>query len=161
MFIFISACVASILRTYYTWRLVNSSDMSYWLIPMGLWGDAELSTGVFISCLPVLPKFFQQIAPKIWKTLSIRSTLRKSSTNRSADEPRLLEPVKQRPKVPSENTRWEKSTVEVSIYDGGPSRLKDYARLEDGIVTVPQTRIEEYPRSPESKPSTTRSYSIY
>lgn len=54
---------------------------------MGLWTYAELSTGTCISCLPVIPKFFQHIGPKLSSaltTLKIRSTLKDPAHNRSA-----------------------------------------------------------------------------
>ena len=66
----ISACVTSILRTYYTWQTVESADTSWELIPMGLWTWAEISTGIIVSCLPTMPKFFQHIRPKIFRSTS-------------------------------------------------------------------------------------------
>lgn len=40
---------------------------------MGLWGWAELAIGIIVGCLPVMPKFFQHIGPKVLKTLSFSS----------------------------------------------------------------------------------------
>ena len=65
-----SACVTSILRTYYTWRTVKSSDTSWELLLMGLWSWAELSIGIIVGCLPALSKFFQHIGPKIHGSIS-------------------------------------------------------------------------------------------
>ncbi len=39
---------------------------------MGLWADAELSIGIVISCLPVIPRFFQHIGPKLSSALKLR-----------------------------------------------------------------------------------------
>ncbi len=36
---------------------------------MGFWSYAELATGVIISCLPVIPKFFQHVGPRISATI--------------------------------------------------------------------------------------------
>ena len=54
---------------------------------MGLWTYAELSIGVCISCLPVIPKFFQNIGPKLSSaltTLKLKSTTKDSANNGSA-----------------------------------------------------------------------------
>ncbi|KAL8832272.1 MAG: hypothetical protein Q9191_000371 [Dirinaria sp. TL-2023a] len=61
----IFTCASSILRTYYTWKLFESRDLSYYMVQMGLWAYAELATGVIISCLPIIPRFFQELRPKI------------------------------------------------------------------------------------------------
>ncbi len=70
-----SACVTSVLRTYYTWKVVNEPDVSYNIVVMGLWTLAEVATGVIVSCLPVLPRFFRDIGPKVHRAFSIGSKL--------------------------------------------------------------------------------------
>ena len=32
---------------------------------MGLWTGAELTSGIIVSCLPVTPRFFQYLGPKV------------------------------------------------------------------------------------------------
>lgn len=61
----ILACISSILRLYYTWKIVASPDVTYHMVQMGLWTYAELAIGVIISCLPVIPKFFQHVGPRV------------------------------------------------------------------------------------------------
>ena len=81
-----SACIASILRTYYTWQTVEARDTSWELLPMGYWTWTELSIGIIVGCLPTMPKFFQHIGPKIRRRL-----LRTGSETRpsaEADTPR-------------------------------------------------------------------------
>ncbi|KAK0511236.1 hypothetical protein JMJ35_005809 [Cladonia borealis] len=68
------ACITSILRTYYTWKIVTSPDITYHMAQMGLWTYAELATGVIISCLPVIPKFFQHVGGKISATIFSEAT---------------------------------------------------------------------------------------
>ena len=80
----LSACISSILRTYYTWKITESPDISYNMVLMGLWTAAELATGFIISCLPVIPKFFQHMWPKVSRTLSVMSKPRKDSGIASA-----------------------------------------------------------------------------
>lgn len=65
-----SASVASILRTYYTWRVVENPDVSWEIFPVGLWSWAELSIGIIVGCLPTLPKFFQHIGTKFYRSTS-------------------------------------------------------------------------------------------
>ncbi|MCJ1449718.1 hypothetical protein MMC28_000046 [Mycoblastus sanguinarius] len=59
------ACLTSILRTYYTWRVVESPDISYNIIIMGIWAYVEVTIGIIISCLPILPRFVQHFGPRI------------------------------------------------------------------------------------------------
>ena len=54
---------------------------------MGSWTYAETSIGICVSCLPVIPKFFQKIGPKLSSalaTLRLRSTTKDSANNGSA-----------------------------------------------------------------------------
>ncbi|CAF9943344.1 MAG: hypothetical protein ALECFALPRED_011122 [Alectoria fallacina] len=54
------------------------------MVRMGMWTYAELSTGIVISCLPVIPKFFQHVGPKLSSALTTRSKTTKHSGNKSA-----------------------------------------------------------------------------
>ena len=74
-----SACVTSILRTYYTWKVVKGSDVSYNIIVMGLWTLAEIATGIIVSCLPVLPRFFRHAGPKVLQAFSVPTKSSSSS----------------------------------------------------------------------------------
>ena len=65
IFTLYSACIASILRTYYTWRTIGTLDVSWEILPVGLWSLAELSIGIIVGCLPTLPKFLQHIRTKL------------------------------------------------------------------------------------------------
>ncbi|KAF7513246.1 hypothetical protein GJ744_010642 [Endocarpon pusillum] len=60
------ACVTSILRTYYTWKIVKSPEVSYNFAIMGYWTIAEITTGIVVSCLPVMPKFFHHYTSKFY-----------------------------------------------------------------------------------------------
>ena len=60
-----SACLTSIMRTYATWRFVESPDKSYEFGRFGLWSTAELPVGIITGCLPAMPKFVQHIGPKL------------------------------------------------------------------------------------------------
>ena len=89
-----SACVTSILRTYYTWQTVEASDTSWELLPMGFWTWAELSVGIIVGCLPALPKFFQHIGPRFYRSLSWNSSGGKSSAATNTPQLNVLARVK-------------------------------------------------------------------
>lgn len=74
---FHSACATSIVRTYYSFKIVQSPDVSYNTVIMGLWTWAEVTSGMVISCLPVMPKFFQHFGAKTY--LSFSSKFKSSS----------------------------------------------------------------------------------
>ncbi|KAL8806544.1 MAG: hypothetical protein Q9223_004598 [Gallowayella weberi] len=59
------ACLASIFRTYYSFRMIQGPDWTYNLTLIGMGLLTEMSIGVLVSCLPVLPRFFQHVGPKI------------------------------------------------------------------------------------------------
>ncbi|KAL6715498.1 hypothetical protein ACLMJK_006459 [Lecanora helva] len=69
------ACVASIIRTYYSWKIVQNEDWSYNMGIIGLWTYAEIAIGVSVSCLPGLPKFFRHYGPRMrsYLRLQVRS----------------------------------------------------------------------------------------
>lgn len=77
---FTSACIAAVIRTYYTWKITQSTDFSYNLVPFGAWTYIELAIGIIISCLPVIPRFFQHFGPKLRATFSLSTA---SKTNSS------------------------------------------------------------------------------
>ncbi|KAI9842653.1 MAG: hypothetical protein M1837_007020 [Sclerophora amabilis] len=74
------ACVTSITRLVYTYRLVQSKDVTYNTIVMGFWTLAEVAIGILCGCLPVLPKFFQVLGPKVHTALSSTFRTRESSS---------------------------------------------------------------------------------
>lgn len=72
--------MTSIVRTYYTFKVVQLPDISYNMALMGLWASTELAIGTIISCLPVLPRFFQHFGPKVWSMFSLTSKSEYDST---------------------------------------------------------------------------------
>lgn len=67
------ACIASIFRTYYSFEITRGPDITFNIIVMGMAALVELSIGVIVACLPVLPKFFQHWGPKISKSFTSQS----------------------------------------------------------------------------------------
>jgi hypothetical protein len=39
-------------------RTLNNPDISFSLVPVSLWAVAEVSAGLVVGCLPLLPRFF-------------------------------------------------------------------------------------------------------
>ncbi len=70
---FSSACLTSIIRTYYRWKVVTSPDVSYNMNVMGIWTYAEIAIGIIISCTPVLPIFCKKFGSKVSGPISFRS----------------------------------------------------------------------------------------
>lgn len=83
-----SACVASIVRSYLTFKIVKSDDVSYETIVMGFWTIVEIDTGIIISCLPVLPRLFRAFGPRIYSAFSL-----KSKTNGDSEPKPSLTPM--------------------------------------------------------------------
>lgn len=57
----------SIARTIYSFRMVNSSDVSWNVSATGCFTSAEVASGIICASLPVFPKFFQTVKEK-WRT---------------------------------------------------------------------------------------------
>lgn len=58
------------IRTYYLFRLVASMDRSYRITNHYLWTSGEVSAGIVISCVPVLPRLIRTYAPRIHSAFS-------------------------------------------------------------------------------------------
>ena len=129
-----SACVTSIARVYYSWKFRGSPDISYNVTGLGLWTWAEIATGLIVSCLPVLPKFFQHISPKLhrlptfgWKS---RSTFRHTPGSSGVTSTTLVSSNHERPHsksggVDSTSVTWN------DLYDPRAQLRAEYITLEE------------------------------
>ena len=71
---------------------------------MGMWTYAELCTGIVISCLPVIPKFFQHVGPQWSRALTSRhhKVTKDSNNTGSSASGKSSNPVRdERLKLPS------------------------------------------------------------
>lgn len=59
------ACITSIVRIYYAVRILQTSDTTYNLVLLGLWSHIEITCGIVCGCLPVLPRFFVALQPRV------------------------------------------------------------------------------------------------
>ncbi|KAM0803779.1 hypothetical protein BDR22DRAFT_697172 [Usnea florida] len=73
------ACVASILRAYYTWVVHRDTDKSYSLSFLNICAAAEFAIAIMIGCLPIMPKFLQHASVKVAKALPFASKTRSKS----------------------------------------------------------------------------------
>ncbi|KAL8803404.1 MAG: hypothetical protein Q9182_003202 [Xanthomendoza sp. 2 TL-2023] len=71
--------IALVFATGFLFRMIQGPDWTYNLTLIGMGLLTELSIGVLVSCLPVLPRFFQHIGPKMLP--SCFATSRPSYTN--------------------------------------------------------------------------------
>jgi hypothetical protein len=53
------------MRLVYSVILYKTEDKTRAFVPTGLWAVAETGIGFMCSCLPVLPRFFQVMIPKL------------------------------------------------------------------------------------------------
>lgn len=60
-----SDCFAAIMRTYYTWQLTESIDVSWNIAFMAMWTWIEMSFGILVASLPVSPRFYQFIKQRL------------------------------------------------------------------------------------------------
>ena len=128
-----SACITSIVRTYYTSRS-ETGDVSYKLVIMGLWTWAEVTIGILVACLPIAPRFFQHFGPKVFTSIKTKST--KSSL--SSDKLRLNDhkshyQLNDRPVEDDTFDKWDQSAVETSVRPGKELRNHDPSMTRSDI----------------------------
>jgi hypothetical protein len=75
------ACLASIMRLYYSILLVTSNDITWRLAYATYWGFSEIAIGLICCCLPTIPKFVQFVGPKLSQVSLGRYTTSKTSTS--------------------------------------------------------------------------------
>ena len=76
--------MTSIARVFYTWKFANDADVSYNAGVMSLWAEAEMVIGIVVSCMPVLPRFFQAIAPNLHAVSALGARARTAVDHRPA-----------------------------------------------------------------------------
>ena len=162
----LSACITSVLRTYYTWKIVQSPDISYNMVPMGMWTYAELSTGIVISCLPVIPKFFQHVGPQLSRALTFRhdKVTKESSNSGSSASGKSSDPTRgERLKLPSFKHTF--ASVVYSTRDGvGDHELcsqpslpkKEYVMLHEETAGPKRNSARDLVSMPQVKVANTR-----
>ena len=150
------------LRTYYTWRFVHSPDISYNVVPMGMWNYAELSTGIIISCVPVIPKFFQHVGPKVLATFTLKSRPISGSSNTPTPATPLAKIRTDKVMVPSLKNRFSSVTSDTETDDGhelsGEQSLPNggYMVLDDEMKVAKRDAAGDLVQIPAAKLATAR-----
>lgn len=104
---------------------------------MGLWTWAELSTGIIVGCLPALPKFFQHVGPKIYRTIPGTGSGRNSGA--AIDTPQVIALAKFK-------TPFAKYGVGPSVSESSNDPYSLRARLQEGSVILDGSDVS-LPRS--------------
>lgn len=101
-----SACIASVIRLYYSVELSTTKDVNYYVGLMGLWTLPEMASAFLAMCLPVFPRFFQSLKSPYsfsWTRISQRYHLRSSRTAGYQPSPdHIVSPTYQ----PKKSTLW-------------------------------------------------------
>lgn len=149
--------MTSILRTYYTWQIALSPDITYNMVRMGMWTNAELSTGIVISCLPVIPKFFQHIGPKLSSALTLRSKSRKDSGNESASSaPSEKVRADSKLKLPSFKNPFTSVASHTEKDNEQPLPQSEYVQLHEETAIPRRDATRELIQMPAAKLTTAR-----
>lgn len=70
------ACTTSAIRLYYSTKLADVKDVTYYLSILNLWTIPEMTSGLLAMCSPVSPKFFQALKTSKLGT-SLQSLIRR------------------------------------------------------------------------------------
>lgn len=149
-----SACITSIIRTYYTWKIIHSQDVTYDMCRMCLWNSAEISIGIIVCCLPVSPRFFQFIGPKIYGTFSAHKnnnvfTGSKRAFTKNSASATWADPYNARVQLKSESialaqqtsrtTERESTGGSVSMTEGRQTKTHDHLKSGSRGIRVDRT----------------------
>ena len=122
------------------------------MVRMGLWTSAELSTGIVISCLPVIPKFFQYIGPKLSSALTLRSKSRKDSGNEPASSaPSEKVRADSKLKLPSFKTAFTSVALHTEKDNEQPLPRSEYVQLHEETAIARRDATRELTQMPAAK----------
>lgn len=129
-----SDCIASVVRAYYTWYLIGSTDISWNSVGMGIWAALEMSFGVVVVCLPVSPRFYKHLRERSNALLTSWKLSRSQDTDRS--------------KGSSSTTNLSSSISPTrphfSSFHYGLEKDYDIQRPEGAILVKEEYKVEEF-----------------
>lgn len=103
---------------------------------MGFWTWAEVTIGIIVSCLPVMPRFFRHCAPKASKLISRMSILR------------LRGSISRPSKVEDARSDFERHLRESNAGNGQWNYVTPH---EMKLESLKGARITEHPLTPDSE----------
>ena len=99
---------------------------------LGLWTGAELTSGIIVSCLPVTPRFFRYLSPKVhgifYYNFSLGSKSRVTTGSKSES-----------PRNQNQSNKVERGLVEIegkTLYNNRTHRKGEYMTLSE-LDTAP------------------------
>ncbi|KAL6718732.1 ribosomal protein L36 [Lecanora helva] len=99
------ATAGLIMRITTAVRAVHENDLTWYLLPEGLWGHGEISSCIISGCMPTLPQFFRHFIPKIRTALSSGSRVKPAEYSGSSEQiDRMKSPKPSYPRCPSMET---------------------------------------------------------
>ena len=132
------------------------------MVQMGMWTYAELSTGIVISCLPVIPKFFQHVGPKVHSALTLRSKPTQNSDSKSASATPSEKVRAEKLKLPSFKhtfasvvSKTEKDN-DHELYSQETLPKGEYVQLHEEVATPSRDATRELIQTSPTKLATTR-----
>ena len=129
---------------------------------MGLWADAELSIGIIISCLPVIPRFFQHIGPKLSTALTLRYKFTKDSASRSLSATPLDKVRVEKLRLPSFKHTFASAfsnidkETENELYSQKPLPQRDYVQFHEETVIPRRDATRQLSQMPAARLATPR-----
>ena len=152
------ACIASLLRLYYSAMVAKSDDYTYWAGLVGLTNYFEMWAGITATCLPVLPRFFQAIsgrrparqAPSYDSNESDLRKLKHWPSFKNASVPGLSSDSKSKPLTIWSSSNPNKATVTTQQW---PTRKDSasYARIASPPRPTRPPRTRSDPRFHEDR----------
>ncbi|KAL8819728.1 MAG: hypothetical protein Q9223_001916 [Gallowayella weberi] len=146
---------------------VFGTGFCYNITIMGIWTWAEITAGILVSCLPVMPRFFQHIGPKVYASFKsnsiIRSlfsmTPRRTSTGIKTDHEindSSGRPLKGHSFENVTFDRWDQSVVQTSVRGGQKNGSQELGTSQSDIRVERSFMVEEGPPNSQEDVETGR-----
>jgi large subunit ribosomal protein L36e len=123
-------CFTSVMRTPPSFNVIGAKDLTWELIPLAFWADAEITAGIICGCMPVLPAFYRHIVPHAKACLGSRSRTKDYRASRTYRKSKELSLSHSGPSVAKPRNRnvvapWEDAYVDSRILQGSYLELDD------------------------------------
>ena len=133
------ACIASVFRTVYNFKLAQGPDVSFNVLVMALGALTELTMGIVVACLPVFPRFFQHHK----STLSTK--LPSPSWSRVTTSANKLIPLLGRGSRHEKHEQWSPTMASVLPSE---SEMPESSRdTQEVLIDIPEACLSEENRS--------------
>ncbi|KAL8831088.1 MAG: hypothetical protein Q9191_001069 [Dirinaria sp. TL-2023a] len=86
------AYISSIMRILASVRVRGAKDVTWIILPEGLWAQGEISGGIVCGCMATLPQFFRHFVPKITSKFSSGRSHKLSAASSSKQSERKRKP---------------------------------------------------------------------